>query len=192
MKIRIASSIALAAIIMFGATGCGLFAPQATTEQYAPSDGVEASLDGVDVRNLILVAAEDGEHFNVVFTGVNTRSESAKLVLAFEANGASATAEFVLKPGTRAFGDPEGEFVLVSLPDVKIGSTVTAFAQVAGAEDREMQVPVLDGILAEYAPYVVPRAVISGPQAEEDDEIADEQQAGAEASTPQQAGDAAQ
>ena len=48
---RIASSVALAAALALGATGCGLIAPQGTTEQYAPSDGIDVSLEGVEIRN---------------------------------------------------------------------------------------------------------------------------------------------
>jgi hypothetical protein len=191
LKTRIASTLALAAAIVLGLSGCGLFAPQATLEPYAPSDGVEASLQGVDVRNLLLVAAEDGEHFNVVFTGVNTGSSPVQLRIAFEHESTSASADFVLEPGIQAFGDPAGEngATVVSLPGLSVGATVTAYVQVAGAEDREVRVPVLDGTLVEYQPYVLASSDISGP---EDEEIAEEQAAGEEASEPSEAGDAAE
>lgn len=175
MKIRIASTIALAAAIALGATGCGLVAPQATLDPYAPSDGVEASVKGVDVRNLLLVAAEDGEHFNVVFTGVNTGTSPVVITFSFGADSASASvsAEFRLAPGTHQFGDPEGndDVVLIALPDVAPGDTVVTYMQIEGAEDQQMNVPVLDGELIEYGPYVIPRGEISGPEAEADEEI---------------------
>ncbi len=160
MKIRrIASSIALAAAVALGATGCGLFAPQATTDPYSPSDGIDVTVAGVDVRNLMLIADEEAENFNVVFTGVNTGDETVQLRISFvDANGTStATADFEVKPGSTPFGAVDGEFppVLVSIPDLAPGAMVTAFLQVPGGADVERQVPVLDGTLAEYRPYVL-------------------------------------
>ncbi len=156
---RIASSIALAAAITLGATGCGFFVPQATTEPYAPSDGIDVTVAGAEVRNLMLVVDESGENFNVVFTGVNTGTAAVDLRITFVAEdvAAEASADFTLKPGSTLFGDPEGTVapVLISLPDVIAGSTVTAFLQVPGGADVERQVPVLDGTLAEYRNFVI-------------------------------------
>jgi hypothetical protein len=156
---RIASSIALAAAITLGATGCGFVVPQATTEPYAPSDGIDVSVAGTEVRNLMLIADESGENFNVVFTGVNTGTEAVDLRIAFvsEDGSAKASADFTLEPGSTLFGDPEGTVapVLISLPDVIAGSTVTAFLQVPGGADVEREVPVLDGTLAEYRTFVI-------------------------------------
>lgn len=167
MKTRIASSLALAAVIAFGATGCGLFAPQATTDPYAPSDGIEATFSGLDVRNLLLVQAEDGEHFNVVFTAVNTTLDSVELRISFvnRDGSAEAAADFLVEPGTQPFGDPDGknEPVIVAIPGLAAGDTVTAYLQVSGSEDLERQVPVLDGTLPEYQAYVLPRSVTEGP-----------------------------
>lgn len=170
MKTRIASSLALAAVIALGATGCGLFAPQGTTDPYAPSDGIEASFADLDVRNLLLVAAEDGRHFNVVFTAVNATLEPVQLRVSFvnRDGSAEAAADFLVEPGTQLFGDPEGENapVVVAIPDLAAGDTVTAYLQVVGSEDLERQVPVLDGTLAEYRPFVLPRSAVEGPTAE--------------------------
>lgn len=154
---RIASSLALAAAIALGATGCGLVAPQATLEPYAPSDGIDVNLDNVDVRNLLLIADESGENFNVVFNGVNNGSEPVVLSMAFVEGSTEARADFLLMPGRTAFGDPEGEIAptLVSIPGVDVGATVEAFIEVAGGGDETRQVPVLDGTLAEYRDYVL-------------------------------------
>lgn len=156
---RIASSIALAAALTLGATGCGFVVPQATTEPYSPSDGIDVSVAGAEVRNLMLIVDESGENFNVVFTGVNTGTTAVDLRITFVSkNGsAEASADFTLEPGSTLFGDPEGTVapVLVSLPDVIAGSTVTAFLQVPGGADVERQVPVLDGTLAEYGMFMI-------------------------------------
>lgn len=159
MKTRIASSIALAAAILLGASGCALFAPQGTLDQYAPSDGIDLTVDDVHLRNVMLVAASDGQNFNVVFTGVNNGDSTAPLTISFvsEDGSAEASADFSVEPGSTLFGDPEGEVppTLVSIPNLAAGATVTAYFQVPGSTDVERQVPVLDGTLAEYQQFVL-------------------------------------
>lgn len=157
LKTRIVSALALAAAITLGATGCSLFAHESTLHPYAPSDGVETTVDGVGVRNLLLVADESGENFNVVFTGVNNTESPADIRINFVDQGSQqASAQFRVTPGTTAFGDlglgSDAQFV--SLPGVIAGSTVSAYIQLAGANEVELQVPVLDGTLDEYKPFV--------------------------------------
>lgn len=159
LKIRIASSIALAAALALGATGCSLIAPQGTLEPYAPSDGRDISTKNVDVRNIMLVADETGENFNVVFSAVNRSGSTQQLTINFVGAGsASASAEFDIPTGNTRFGNPDGEQtpVLVSLPGLAAGATVTAYFQAAGSPEVEYKVPVLDGTLAEYRDYVLP------------------------------------
>lgn len=157
---RIASSIALAAAVALGATSCGLLVPQNTTQTYAPSDGIDVNVGGLMVRNLMLIADESGENFNVVFTGVNEAENSGLLRITFvSADGATeASADFLLEQGLTVFGDPNGEVapVLVTIPGAKAGGTVTAYFEGSGGnEEISLQVPVLDGSLFEYSEYVL-------------------------------------
>lgn len=169
MKIRIASSIALAAALTLGATGCSLIAAQDTLIQYAPSDGVDANVSGVEVRNLMLIADESGEQQNVVFTGINAGDKAKQLTISFMADGQQlATSEFEIPAGTTKFGDPEGEGtpVLVKLPEAKAGTLVDAYLSTPGGAEVQHQIPVLDGSLKEYRPYVLTAeqvAKFSGP-----------------------------
>lgn len=187
MKIRIASSIALAAALALGATGCSLIAPQGTLEQYAPSDGVSVNVGGVNVRNILLIADETGENFNVVFTAVNRTGEEQDLAVSFTGAGSSdARAEFTVPKGNTAFGDPEGEQdpVLVTLSDLRPGQTAEAYFQVPGASEEAHKIPVLDGTLEDYRRYVLPANFA-------DDEDADTAKTGSEsASTGPKAGEA--
>lgn len=159
MKIRIASSVALAAALALGATGCSMIAPQGTTEPYAPSDGRDVSTENVDIRNIMLVADETGESFNVVFSSVNRSGEDQQLAITFVGEGSKrATAEFEIPQGNTRFGNPEGEQapVLISMPGLEPGATVNAFFQAGSSPEVEYQIPVLDGTLAEYREYVLP------------------------------------
>lgn len=188
MKTRIASSIALAAAILLGASGCGLFAPQGTTDQYEPSDGIDVNIADIAVRNLMLIAAEDGEHFNVVFSAVNSGESPVQLKIDFvdEEGSAQASANFAIEPGAQLFGDPEGDIepVLVPLSNIMVGQTITSYFQVPGSSDVRRQVPVLDGTLAEYQPFVLSTPMLVVPDetaAEEGEAVPDEELAEEEA-----------
>ncbi|SJN10250.1 hypothetical protein FM113_08630 [Leucobacter sp. 7(1)] len=159
MKIRIASSIAIAAALALGATGCSLIAPQGTLEHYAPSDGVEVNLENVDVRNIMLIADKSGENFNVVFGAVNLSEAPQDIAINFMGEGTQqARAEFTVPTGNTLFGNPAGAEapVLVSIPGAKPGATVDAYFQQAGSDEVHHRIPVLDGTLEEYRDYVLP------------------------------------
>lgn len=157
---RIASSIAVAVALAFGATGCSLFAAQGTMEPYAPSDGVDVTIKDIAVRNLLLIADASGENFNVVFTGVNNTSTDAIVRMTFVTGSTEASTDFALAPGLSSFGNPDGEFTpqLVSLPGLKPGETVEAYFEVPGGGEAKYEVPVLDGTLEEYKNYVISKS----------------------------------
>jgi len=201
LKTRIASSLALAAAILVGASGCALFAPQSTLEQYAPSDGVEATVAGIDIRNALLVMTKDGTSVNVVFTAVNSGSSSKNLTMSFvSADGAAqASAEFEIAPGSTLFGDPEGEIAptLVPLPGLVAGQTAKVYLQIPGSSDVELDIPVVDGTLVEYQDFVLPGAVaIEDPAADaaadEAGAAANEAEAPADGETPAEGEEAAE
>lgn len=158
MKTRLAPSLALAAALALGLTGCGLIAPQGTTQPYEASDGIDVTLTGVDVRNLMLITNDDAKEFNVVFTGVNIGESNQRVSIDFadKAGKQLGSANFTVEPGTTVFGGPEGTREVVSLANVIAGSTVTAFVQTQG-DEMERQVPVLNGDLQDdKGTYVFP------------------------------------
>lgn len=149
LKTRIAPALALAAAVALGTTGCGLIVPQATTYEYAPSDGIDIDLPGVDVRNLLLVAGPSST--NVVFTGVNNGDADERVTLNIAQEGSqSANKVFTVEPGVTAFGVDDQEILELTLDP---GSMVTAFVASNGTE-IERQVPVVDGSLDEYSELV--------------------------------------
>ena len=158
LKIRIASSLALAAAIALGASGCSLIAPQGTVEPYAPSDGVDVSIvtmsadtsetvadsevdaQAVDLRNFMLIADESGENFNVVFSAVNRTGEPQRVLINFLGGdeGSSASATFEIPEGNTEFGNPEGEapITLVTLPGLKAGDMARAYLELGSATSK--------------------------------------------------------
>ena len=51
---RVAASVVLAGLIVLGASGCEFISPQDTTQISQVSDGMDATLGPVDVRNALL------------------------------------------------------------------------------------------------------------------------------------------
>lgn len=157
MKIRIAAAIALAAGVALGASGCSLIAPQGTNVSYSPSDGVEVTTNGVYLRNIILVADETGENFNLVFTAVNTTGAPAAVNVSMTADNSSANVDFKVPTGTTPFGnaDEGQETIVVTMPGLEAGATAKSYFTLNGETDIVEFVPVLDGTLKEYQAYVL-------------------------------------
>lgn len=158
MKTRqIVSAFALASALTLSLSGCGLFTPVATLQQYSPSDGVDVNVETVKVRNMMLITDEDAKKFNVVFTGVNNGDAAALVRFAFvnDSGSADATADFDLEPGVNVFG-PKGDNpqTIIKLNGPKAGDTVKVFVEVQGLGEAEFEVPVLDGTLEEYKALV--------------------------------------
>lgn len=167
MKNRIAASLALAVGVALGASGCSLVAHNGTTVAYAPSDGVQTTVADVAFRNVLLITDEDGDNLNVVFTAVNNSGKKAKATLNFQAENAEAAIDVNLQPGTTSFGNSEkGDEVLVAtLKGVTAGQAVKTYFTVNGEGDDHEFVPVLDGTLKEYRPYVLTKADIGKSEA---------------------------
>lgn len=155
---RFATTVALTSALALSLTGCGFFTPIATLEQYAPSDGIDITIETVKVRNLMLITNEAAKEFNVVFTGVNTgdTTKTVRMTFVGENGSALASADFALEPGINVFGLPDGEVpqTLVTMNGPKPGDTVTVFVEAEGLGEDERQAPVLDGTLPEYKDLV--------------------------------------
>ncbi|GAA2839595.1 hypothetical protein FB468_1645 [Leucobacter komagatae] len=158
LKNRIAASLALAGALTLGMSGCSLIAHNATTVEYAPSDGVQVTSEGVALRNIMLVADESGENFNLVLTAVNQTENPAKVSLSMKSDTADATIDFVAPVGTTSFGNPESddELLVTPLEGLQAGQTVKTYFTINGKGDLTEFVPLLDGTLKEYQAYVLP------------------------------------
>ncbi len=154
MKSRVAASIALAAALMLGATGCTFSANIATEKPYDPSDGVGAEVGELSIRNALLIG-DDPEELNLVMTVVSAADTDRRVTVQWEADGERVTEEiFVSANGRTAFGGPEQDQVLITGSGATIGGLVPVFFAYPGAEGVEVLIPVLDGSLPEYELYI--------------------------------------
>lgn len=158
MKTRRLATIALAAAVILGTSGCSLIAPHATTIEYAAADGINVDAGELAVRNALVVASEDGEQGNFVAAVVNATDTEQSLTIAVD-GGSNETIQIPAKT-TVSFGTDEDPIALSRLGALP-GSTVVIAFDGGGTEIPTADVPVLDGTLP-YLSDLVPESPAAG------------------------------
>ena len=152
MNIRKIATVAVAASLMLGTTGCTFVSPIASRIEYAPSDGSQVTLKHVDARNFIYLSDGKGNHG--LFGSLVNRdltSTSVKLQYTDATSGEKKEAFFTLLPSQKLdFGYNGASYLDFDLGG-KPGAVVTVFVVADGEAGQGMNVPVLDGTLPEYA-----------------------------------------
>jgi hypothetical protein len=154
VRARTMATVVVAAGILLGTSGCNLYAPQATTNQYDASDGVSGDVGDLAVRNAILFT-DDGENANLLVHIVNSSADDIDLVVQYEGDDERVTTEVtVAGNSTTEVGVDGGETVLVESPNATAGSLLPVFFQYGDLTGTELLVPVLDGSLEAYSDLV--------------------------------------
>ncbi|WP_295014161.1 DNA modification methylase [uncultured Microbacterium sp.] len=153
MKSRLAASIALSALVVVGATGCSMMAPQATTIEYSASDGANVPKNGpIEVRNAFLVTDEEGTTANFVAGLVNTTDDAATIHISI-GDGPDQSVRVAAHQAVSLGGD-EAEPLRFEDLDVKAGQVVSVHFQSGDGSGLDYDIPVLDGTLPYYATLV--------------------------------------
>ena len=154
MKSRLVAAAAVSALVVLGTTGCTFISPQSTKIDYSPSDGVNVpDSDGpLDVRNVFIVANEDGSVGNLIAAIVNPTDERATLTITLA--GIDPFTVTVPANGTVSLGaGTEDPLRIVDL-DAKPGATVEVHFQSGDGTGARTEIPVLDGTLPYYRDLV--------------------------------------
>ncbi|GAA3597771.1 hypothetical protein GCM10022198_22460 [Klugiella xanthotipulae] len=154
-RARIVSSAVLAVAVVLGTAGCNLISPQATTYKYDPSDGVSGNVGDIAIRNAILIAGEEDGVLNLVFSAVNSSESSKAITLTVQLVDDKLTETAPVATGLNRFGGEDEERVIFTNASAITGTVVNVYFQYGDMEGVELRVPVLDGTLAEYEPFVV-------------------------------------
>lgn len=149
MRARVLVSVAVAATIALGATGCEFMAPAQTTEIKQITDGVNVSTGKLDVRNALLIS-DDGDGARFIATLLN-HSESDDMTVSVEVGGDTQTVEVPAQSRLDLAND--GKHDTLDFPDAKTtpGSLVKVYFSYSGAEGVSANVPVLTTAQEEYA-----------------------------------------
>lgn len=146
---RRAASAAAIAVLAVGLTGCSAVNQQATTLHYAASDGIIFDVADVHVRNLMLVTNSAKEEARAIGSLVNDTESAKSLELTVDGN--SVTIDVPAKTSVK-LEDDANKVVLPSAggePGDHADATVTV-----GGQSAQESVPVVNGALEEYRPYL--------------------------------------
>ncbi len=149
MKSRLIASLAVGALVVLGSSGCAMLSTQATAIQYSPSDGVNIPDSGpLQVRNVLIVADEDGTDGNLVAAIVNQTSDSHTLTIEYGEGSSKSTEEIRVPANTvLSLGNEETEPLLLEDINTKPGADLPMYFQSGDSEGVLFTVPVLDGSL---------------------------------------------
>ncbi|MDM7891896.1 hypothetical protein [Curtobacterium caseinilyticum] len=177
-------SVAVAASIALGATGCEFMSPAHTKEIKQITDGVNVTTGSVDIRNALLIS-DDGDTARFLGTLVNTSSDE-DVTLSIEVGGDTQTVEVpadsrldLANPddstsdastqvgeGQQGSQIATGREVLFDQADATPGSLAKVYFSYSGAEGVSATVPVLTSSLEEYqtlAPTPTPSSTATSP-----------------------------
>ena len=141
-------AVALAAALVAPLTGCAaLISSQQTAKyHYNGGDGAATSIDGVDVRGILLISDEDQEKAQLFYTLVNNTDKTADVSIKAGDKSVSQT----VKAGEKFSQDPQNpnaegaDEVIVSGLNQPTGTLVDVTVTVNG-NSEDVQTQILDG-----------------------------------------------
>ena len=172
---KFVTAVAVSAALVLGTTGCSLSHDIPTLQSYSPSDGADATIDGVKALNLIYLTnwatgANDTEAGAIIGSFVNTTDKPVQLRLQFTEDGSSATDTVlvqkrewmspVINPGEKfdiGYNENPALATVIVKADggvAKPGSLVSVWVAVNNGVGVELRVPTLDGTLEQYSALV--------------------------------------
>ena len=147
------ASAILAAALVIGTTGCTFITQQATLIPYSPSDGIDANLGDIKLRNVIALMSDDGLVASLLVTIVNDGDVRANVRM----QTVTATGEEVRFVKTVpansvvSFGNSvDEEQLIVSMPDAIAGGLLPVYVQHGAVPGTEMLVPALSAFEEHY------------------------------------------
>ena len=142
--LRLAVSVAVAAALAVGTTGCTLLAPTATKIQYDPADGVSVNLGDVLIRDAKVVPNADGSLVSLAFTAINDSGTATPLNVSYTTASGVEHGSVTLPTGITNFPGTAGELTVSDPADAALGSLYTVAFEAHGSDTVPAQLPVLD------------------------------------------------
>ena len=143
----------IAASLALATAGCNMMSPVASQDYYAPSDGSQADLGRLKVRNLIYFVNKDGGYG---FFGAFANSGPDEIAFAIQytdSDGKTNYREFsVAGYQVKNFGYQGTQPLKIQLPG-NLGD-MTSVLVYTETDQIDINLPVLDGTLPEYADLV--------------------------------------
>jgi len=151
VKIRALAAPVIAAALLLGTAGCGVFVPTATMKQYSAGDGLNVNVGKLELRNVMVITDESGDA-SLVGTIVND-STNVQYVTAQFRTTTPIDVKFVAPEGITKIGLADDNPVIVHGTALKAGQYVEIYFQYGGEDGVGISIPVWDGTNPVYAPY---------------------------------------
>lgn len=163
-KILTVSALSLA--LLGAATGCSGINEQATEKVYSASDGVSTNINGMQLRNIMIISSDKGEPGRMIGTVLNPSSTTGSID--FQLSGESISFPIAAEAEVR-LEDAEPPQIFPSVPEIPGATLYMPVTVKLGSDtvEQKLYIPILDGTLPEYRPYV-PTAVPTAPNGTEE------------------------
>ncbi|WP_066518154.1 hypothetical protein [Curtobacterium ammoniigenes] len=155
MRTRLLGSVAVAAAIVVGASGCEFMTTPDTQQIRQITDGINLQVGSLSVRNALLISNPSGSNARFIATVVNMSNQSEELSI--QAKDNSADQQTVSIPANATVDlakSAKADQVVFHKVDVKPGDLTKVFFTYPGASGASAGIPVLTGAMAEYATLV--------------------------------------
>ncbi|MBM7052251.1 hypothetical protein [Rothia sp. ZJ1223] len=150
---RAGATVALAGALL-ATTGCGYIYEQPTTFMYDASDGVSFTMfpkgQRVDVRNIMVISAGKDQPGRVLGTVYNLGEEDQ--TVSFKMGDQSFDVK--VPAGQHVILDDDANEIVVDNVSVHPGEMIQGSQAVIGETTEAFNMPILDGTLEEYEPYI--------------------------------------
>jgi len=150
VRARAAASLILVVVAAAVLAGCSLWMQPETQVPYDPSDGINANIGEVELRD-VLVVTKDGEEGNLVMTALNKSGNAISLTLQYETDGTKHNVTIDLAANsTTMFGSGDaGQFLLEDI-GTPPGGLLPLYVQYGDVPGQQLQVPAVNGTLPPY------------------------------------------
>ena len=163
MKTRALATSALAAALLLGTAGCGIFVDAATLKPYSASDGLNVNVGDLQLRNVLVITDESGDA-SLVFTVVNNTTNVQYLTVQFRTD-TPVDLTVVANEGITKVGLADDNPAIATGTALDAGQYVDIYFQYGGQDGVTASIPVLDGTYPIYAPYApslfVPEPIVT-------------------------------
>lgn len=146
-----AAGVALVGVLATVLSGCSATNQITTAQVYSASDGVRASLGDLTAENLLVISG--GTDDPGALQGAFTNHGDDALTVTITSDGEQAGKVRVQAGATQLLGGTHGEDVVFDTQAAP-GSLTTLTIETGEGGSQDVQVPVLDGTLPEYADLV--------------------------------------
>jgi hypothetical protein len=152
VRARGAAFALLSAVVLVATSACTYMTPQGTVEISNVSDGINASVGAIDVRNAVLLT-EDGTSASLLVNLVNTSDNGISVRVQYEdASDTKVNKDVFVNPGAvTSLGGPDSEKFVLENIDTQAGALFPVFIQYDDVTGSQLRVPVLDESVEFYS-----------------------------------------